>query len=63
MKGLDTTATARAANMSPTLVATYQAMYQEAQEKPQYRYRFTELTQLIAGASAESTSDGKKGAL
>jgi hypothetical protein len=63
MKGLDTTATARAANMSPTLVATYQAMYQEAKEKSQYKYRFKELSELIAGASADSLSDGKKGAL
>ena len=63
MKGLDTTATARAANMSPTLVATYQAMYQEAKEKTQYKYRFKELSELIAGASADSLSDGKKGAL
>lgn len=63
MKGLDTTATARAANMSPTLVATYQAMYQEAKEKTQYKYRFKELSEVIAGASADSLSDGKKGAL
>jgi predicted DNA-binding transcriptional regulator YafY len=63
MKGLDATATARAANLSPTLVATYQAMYQEAKEKPQYGYRFKELAQLIAGEPADTVSDGKKGAL
>ena len=62
MKGLDATATARAANLSPTLVATYQAMYQEAKEKPPYGYRFKELSQLIAGEPADTTSDGKKGA-
>lgn len=63
MKGLDATATARAANLSPALVATYQGMYQEAKEKPNYQYRFQELSQLIAGEPADATSDGKKGAL
>ena len=63
MKGLDEIAIARAANMSPALVKTYQAMYQEAKEKPAYHYRFKELEQFIAGTSADSASDGKKGAL
>jgi len=63
MKGLDEITIARAANMSPALVKTYQAMYQEAKEKPAYQYRFKELVQFIAEASADSASDGKKGAL
>jgi len=63
IKGLDETAIARAANMSPALVKTYQAMYQEAKATPAYVYRFTELTQFLAGEPADSTSDGKKGAL
>lgn len=63
IKGLDATAIARAANLSPALVATYQAMYLEAKEKPNYGYRFQELSQLIAGEPADATSDGKKGAL
>jgi hypothetical protein len=63
MKGLDEVAIARAANMSPALVKTYQAMYQEAKATPAYSYRFKELAQFIAGEPADSTSDGKKGAL
>jgi biotin operon repressor len=63
MKGLDEVAIARAANLSPALVKTYQTMYQEAKERPAYAYRFTELAQLIAGEPADSASDGKKGAL
>jgi hypothetical protein len=65
MKQLDEVAIARAANLSPALVKTYQAMYQEAAAKPEYRYRFTELSQFIAGETApvDGTSDGKKGAL
>jgi hypothetical protein len=63
LKGLDATAIARAANLSPALVATYQAMYLEAKAKPNYGYRFQELSQLIAGEPADATSDGKKGAL
>jgi hypothetical protein len=63
MKGLDEVAIARAANLSPALVKTYQAMYQEAKEKPAYAYRFTELAQFIAGEPVDSTSDGKKGAM
>jgi len=63
MKGLDEVAIARAANLSPTLVKTYQAMYQEAKERPAYAYRFKELAQFIAGAPADGASDGKKGAM
>jgi biotin operon repressor len=63
MKGLDEVAIARAANLSPALVTTYQAMYQEAKERPTYAYRFKELAQFTAGEPADSTSDGKKGAL
>jgi hypothetical protein len=63
MKGLDAVAIARAANLSPALVATYQAMYQEAKERPAYAYRFKELAQFMAGASADDVSDGKKGAM
>lgn len=63
MKGLDEVSIARAANMSPALVKTYQAMYQEAKERPPYAYRFKELSQLIAGEPADSASAGKKGAL
>lgn len=63
IKGLDATAITRAANLSPALVATYQAMYQEAKVKPNYGYRFQELSQLIAGEPTDNTPDGKKGAL
>jgi hypothetical protein len=63
MKGLDEVAIARAANLSPALVKTYQAMYQEAKERPAYAYRFQELAQFIAGEPADSASDGKKGAI
>jgi len=63
MKGLDEVAIARAANLSPALVKTYQAMYQEAKERPVYAYRFKELAQFIAGETADSASDGKKGAM
>jgi hypothetical protein len=63
MKALDSTTIARAANLSPALVTTYLAMYQEAKEKPAYAYRFRELAQYLAEASADSVSDGKKGAL
>lgn len=63
MKGLDEVAIARAANLSPALVKTYQAMYLEAKEKPAYAYRFTELAHFIAGEPVDSTSDGKKGAM
>ncbi|MBA3939403.1 MAG: DUF1670 domain-containing protein [Planctomycetes bacterium] len=63
MKGLDEVAIARAANMSPALVRTYQAMYQEAKERPAYAYRFQELAHFFAGTPADDTSDGKKGAL
>lgn len=63
IKGLDQTAIARAANLSPALVKTYQDMYQEAQQAPAYAYRFQELTKLIADpVPADATSDGKKGA-
>jgi hypothetical protein len=63
MKGLDEVAIARAANLSPALVKTYQAMYQEAKDRPTYAYRFKELAQFIAGEPADGTSDGKKGAM
>jgi len=63
MKGLDAVAIARAANLSPALVKTYQAMYQEAKDRPAYAYRFTELAQFLAGEPADSVSDGKKGAM
>jgi biotin operon repressor len=63
MKGLDEVAIARAANLSPSLVKTYHAMYQEAKERPHYAYRFKELSQFIAGEPADHASSGKKGAL
>jgi hypothetical protein len=63
MKSLDEVAIARAANLSPALVKTYQAMYQEAKEQPAYAYRFKELAQFIAGEPVDSASDGKKGAI
>jgi biotin operon repressor len=63
MKALDEVAIARAANLSPALVKTYQAMYQEAKDTPAYAYRFKELAQFIAGEPADSMPDGKKGAL
>ena len=62
IKGLDETSIARAANLSPALVATYQKMYQEAKATPAFAYRFKELTQFLA-APADDTSAGKKGAL
>lgn len=63
MKGLDEIAIARAANLSPALVRTYQAMYQEATDTPAYAYRFQELAQFLVGEPADRASDGKKGAL
>jgi hypothetical protein len=63
MKGLDEVAIARAANLSPALVKTYQAMYQEAKATPAYAYRFNELAQFIAGEPADRASDGKKGGM
>lgn len=63
MKGLDEVAIARAANLSPSLVKTYHAMYQEAKERSDYAYRFKELAQFFAGEPADSASGGKKGAL
>lgn len=62
IKGLDQIAIARAANLSPALVKTYQTMYQEAQDQPTYAYRFKELSQLIAESPADTASAGKKGA-
>ena len=63
MKGLDETAIARAANLSPALVATYQAMYREAKDTPAYAYRFQELAQMTSAEPADGTSSGKKGAM
>jgi hypothetical protein len=62
IKELDETAIARAANLSPALVKTYQAMYQEAKGNPAYEYRFKELVQMIEAEPAEPASSGKKGA-
>ncbi len=62
-KGLDAVAIARAANLSPALVETYQAMYAEAKQKPEYHYRFDELTTLTSDPPAEQQPGGKKGAL
>ncbi|HET8580595.1 MAG TPA: DUF1670 domain-containing protein [Nitrospiraceae bacterium] len=62
IKGLDPVAIARAGNMSPALVETYQAMYAEAKQKPAYKYRFDELTQLATDPPAEQQPGGKKGA-
>jgi len=62
IKGLDETAIARAANLSPALVKTYHAMYLEATDTPAYAYRFKELTQFITGEPADRASGGKKGA-
>lgn len=63
MKGLDEVAISRATNMSPALVKTYQAMYQEAKERSDYAYRFKELAHFSTGEPADSASGGKKGAL
>jgi biotin operon repressor len=63
MKDLDEVAIARAANLSPALVKTYLAMYQEAKATPAYGYRFKELAEMTADAPADSESSGKKGAL
>lgn len=63
MKGLDHITIARAAHLSSALVATYVAMYQEAQATPAYAYRFEELQQLLNAAPASDTDSGKKGAL
>lgn len=63
-KGLDAVAVARAANLSPALVETYQAMYAEAKTKPEYRYRFQELTTLASTSPVTAQQPGdKKGAL
>ena len=62
-KCLDAVAIARAANLSPALVETYQAMYAEAKQKPEYHYRFEELTTLTSDPPAEQQPGGKKGAL
>lgn len=62
IKGMDTVAIARAGNLSPALVETYQAMFTEAKQKPEYRYRFDELTQLVSEPSAPQEPGGKKGA-
>jgi hypothetical protein len=62
IKGLEEVAIARAANLSPALVKTYQAMYQEAKQKPEYAYRFKELSALLAEEPADQGSSGKKGA-
>jgi hypothetical protein len=63
-KGLDAVAVARAANLSPALVETYQAMYAEAQAKPQYQYRFQEMTTLSTKPAVTEQEPGdKKGAL
>jgi hypothetical protein len=63
MKELDNVTIARAAHLSPALVATYVAMYQEARATPAYAYRFEELQQLLNAAPASATQSGKKGAL
>lgn len=63
IKDMDEVATARAANMSPALVATYRAMYREAADNPAYGYRFQELSQLIAGDSVADSAAEKKGAM
>jgi Protein of unknown function (DUF1670) len=63
IKGLDAVAIARAGNLSPALVETYQAMYAQAQQQPEYAYRFQELTQLATDQPTESQPGGKKGAM
>lgn len=70
MKGLESVAISRAANVSPALVATCEAMYRLAESDLAYRYRFDELRQMTASApavavtpAADETSSGKKGAL
>ncbi len=63
IKGLDAVAIARATNLSPALVKTYQTMYQDVKDKPNYAYRFTELVQFSTAESADHASSGKKGAL
>jgi hypothetical protein len=62
MKGLEEVAISRATNMSPALVKTYQAMYQEAKNTPAYEYRFRELSQMTSDEPADTVSSGKKGA-
>jgi hypothetical protein len=63
IKGLDAVAIARAANLSQALVKTYQTMYQDVKDRPEYAYRFTELVQFSTEKSADHASSGKKGAL
>ncbi len=63
MKGLEENAIARAANLSPALVATYQKMYREAHDTPAYAYRFQELASLANAEPATRAPRGKKGAL
>ncbi len=62
MKGMDEIAIARAANMSPALVKTYQGMYREAKETKAYAYRFQELERMTGGEPTDRSSSGKKGA-
>ncbi len=63
IKGLDATATARAANLSPALVTTYRTMYEQARDNPSYGYRFQELSLLIADEPSTESADEKKGVL
>jgi hypothetical protein len=62
MKGIDETTSARAANLSPALVKTYRAMFQEAKDTKRYAYRFDELARMAADEPADRRSSGKKGA-
>jgi hypothetical protein len=62
MKDLDKTAIARAANLSPALVKTYQAMYAEAKANPAFAYRFKELEAMTGNSPTARKSGGKKGA-
>jgi hypothetical protein len=61
-KGMDRTAIARAGNMSPALVETYQSMVAQARENPNYRYRFDELIALTQDHPESDDGSGKKGA-
>ncbi len=63
IKGLDAVAIARATNLSSALVKTYQTMYQDVKDKPDYAYRFKELVQFSTAEPADHASSGKKGAL
>lgn len=64
MRGFDETTTARITRLSPGLVTTYRAVYDEMRDDPEHAYRFDEIA-LLEAPAAEATKpekSGKKGA-